>query len=107
MVAFSPVLLQSGDGQGGSSFIAFLPFILIFVIIYFLMIRPQSRKQKETKMMIESLKKGDKVVTIGGIIGTIVGLRENDGVIIVKVSDNTKLEITKTAVAKKVEPKKS
>lgn len=105
MVAFLPVVLQAGNGQGGSSFFAFLPFILIFVIIYFLMIRPQSRKQKETKLMIESLAKGDKVITIGGLIGSIVGFRDNDGIVILKVADNVKLEVTKTAVAKKIEPK--
>ncbi len=106
MVAFLPVILQAGNGQGGGSIFAFLPFILIFVIIYFLMIRPQSRKQKETKAMIASLQKGDKVITIGGIIGSIAGLRENDGIIILKAADNVKLEITKTAVVKKIEPKK-
>lgn len=67
------------------------------------MIRPQSKKQKETKAMLSALQKGDKVVTIGGILGTIAGIRESDNVIILKVSDNTKLEVTKTAVAKKVE----
>ncbi|HDL18345.1 MAG TPA: preprotein translocase subunit YajC [Bacteroidetes bacterium] len=82
--------------------VALLPFILIFVIIYFLMIRPQSKKQKETQKMISSLHKGDKVITIGGLYGTIVGIRENDGVLIIKIADNTKVEISKTAVAKKL-----
>lgn len=103
MIASLPVILQANGG--GSTFMAFLPFIAIFVIIYFLMIRPQAKKQKETKAMLGSLQKGDKVVTIGGILGTIAGIRESDDVLILKVSDNTKLEITKTAVARKIESK--
>ena len=105
MIASLPIILQSEQGQGGSTFMAFLPFIAIFVIIYFLMIRPQSKKQKETKAMLASLQKGDKVVTIGGILGTIAGVRESDGVLILKVADNVKLEVSKTAVAKKIENK--
>ena len=105
MIASLPIILQSGSGQGGSTFMAFLPFIAIFVIIYFLMIRPQAKKQKETKAMLSSLQKGDKVVTIGGIFGTIAGIRESDGVLILKVADNVKLEVSKTAVAKKIENK--
>ncbi len=102
MIASLPVILQVGGGQGGNTMVALLPFILIFVIIYFLMIRPQSKKQKETQKMISSLQKGDKVITIGGLYGTIVGIRENDGVLIIKIADNTKVEISKTAVAKKL-----
>jgi len=103
VIASLPVILQANGG--GSTMMAFLPFIAIFVIIYFLMIRPQSKKQKETKAMLGSLQKGDKVVTIGGILGTIAGIRESDDVLIIKVADNTKLEITKTAVARKIESK--
>jgi preprotein translocase subunit YajC len=101
VIASLPVILQANGG--GSSLFAFLPFVLIFVIIYFLMIRPQSKKQKETKAMLSALQKGDKVVTIGGVLGTIAGIRENDNVIILKVSDTTKLEVTKTAIAKKLD----
>ncbi len=103
MIASLPVLLQTSPAKGGNALVAFLPFILIFVVIYFLMIRPQSKKQKDTQKMIASLQKGDKVLTIGGIYGTISGVRESDGVIILKVAENMKIEITKTAVAKKLE----
>ncbi len=77
-------------------------FGLIFVIFYFLIIRPQSKKQKETKKMIEAMKKGDKVVTIGGIHGTVYTVKERT--VIVKVDDDTKLEFLKSAIAV-VEPK--
>ena len=60
----------SEAGQGGG-LAAMLPFIVIMFIVYFLMIRPNTKKQKEKKQMIQSLKKGDKVITIGGIHGTI------------------------------------
>lgn len=89
--------------QGGSAFMAFLPFILIFVIIYFLMIRPQTKKQKETKMMIESLQKGDEVVTVGGIYGTIAGIKEKEGILILKIADNVKVNVSRASVARKVE----
>ena len=90
-------------GQGGSAFMAFLPFILIFVIIYFLMIRPQTKKQKATKLMIESLQKGDEVVTVGGIFGTISGIKEKEGILILKISDNVKIHISRASITRKVE----
>ncbi len=103
MWAFLPVILQASQGsQRGSTFFALLPFILIFLIIWFLMIRPQSKKQKELQKMIASLKKGDKVVTVGGIYGTIVGIKEKDNTLILKVDDNVKLEIARSSIARKL-----
>lgn len=84
--------LPQGGGLG-----MLLPLILIVVIMYFFMIRPQSKKQKETQKMIDALKKGDKVVTIGGIHGTISLTKEKT--VIVKVDDNTKIEFNRTAIA--------
>ena len=95
------VLMQAE--QGGSAFMAFLPFILIFVIIYFLMIRPQTKKQKETKLMIQSLQKGDEVVTVGGIYGTIAGIKEKEGILILKIADNVKVSISRASITRKVE----
>ncbi|MCH8127270.1 preprotein translocase subunit YajC [candidate division KSB1 bacterium] len=89
--------------QGGSAFMAFLPFILIFVIIYFLMIRPQTKKHKETKLMIQSLQKGDEVVTAGGIYGTIAGIKEKEGILILKIADNVKVNISRASITRKVE----
>ncbi len=102
MLAFLPVIMQAAGKQQGGTFWAFLPFVLIFVIIYFLMIRPQSKKQKELQKMIASLKKGDKVVTVGGIFGTIAGIKENEGIIILKIADNVKIEVAKSSIAKKL-----
>ena len=76
---------SSGIGQ-------FIPLILIFVIFYFLLIRPQQKKVKEHKAMVENLKKGDKVVTSGGITGTITRIVDNDKVE-VEITDNVVVEV--------------
>ncbi len=73
------ILLLAGTGAGGSGgMLSLLPFALIMLILYFLMIRPQSKRQKEKKNMIEALKKGDRVVTIGGIHGAITGFKNQN-----------------------------
>ena len=81
----------------GSLLFSMLPIFLIFVIFYFFIIRPQNKKQKETEKMIAALKKGDKVVTIGGIHGTVAQTKEKT--VIVKVDDNTKIEFLRSAIA--------
>ncbi|AQS55217.1 MAG: preprotein translocase subunit YajC [Novibacillus thermophilus] len=73
-----------------------LPLILIFAIFYFLLIRPQQKRQKERNAMLQALKKGDKVITIGGIHGTIVDLTEER--VTLKVSDTTKMVFERNAV---------
>ncbi len=73
----------------------FIPLILIFVIFYFFLIRPQQRKAKEHKKMVEELKRGDKVITSGGIIGTVERIIDNEK-IEVEISDNVKVEILRT-----------
>lgn len=75
----------------------FLPLILIFIVFYFFIIRPQKKKEDERKKMIGAVKKGDKVVTIGGIHGTVLSV--DDGSLLVQVDTNTKLRIDKNAVA--------
>jgi preprotein translocase subunit YajC len=75
-----------------------MPIILMFVIFYFLLIRPQQKKAKELQTMIGGLKKGDKVVTSGGILGTVSSLQDDYVVITVGGSD-TKIEILKSAIA--------
>ncbi len=90
---------QTG-GSGGGGLMAFLPLILIFVIMYVLIIRPQQKKQKELQRMLDSLKKGDKIVTSGGIHGQIVGIKEKEQTLIVKVDDNVKIELSRAAVAR-------
>ena len=80
------------NGQGIAQFI---PLILIFVIFYFFLIRPQQKKVKEHKTMVESLKRGDKVVTSGGITGTVERVIDNDKVE-VEIAENIKVEIIKS-----------
>ena len=89
-------VLQAAAQQGGILGMV-LPIALIFVIFYVFIIRPQNKKQKETQKMIDALKKGDKVVTIGGIHGVISSVK--DQTVIVKVDDDAKIEFTRSAVA--------
>ena len=79
---------NSGIGQ-------FIPLILIFVIFYFFLIRPQQKKVKEHKVMVENLKRGDKVITVGGIVGTIDRIVDGEKVE-VEIADNVKVEIIKS-----------
>jgi len=80
---------NSGIGQ-------FIPLILIFVIFYFFLIRPQQKKAKEHKIMVENLKRGDKVVTSGGITGIVERVIDNDKVE-VEIAENVKVEIIKSS----------
>ena len=81
----------------GSAMINFLPIILIFVVFYFLIMRPQQKQEKDRQLMLKNLNKNDEVVTSSGIHGTIVNLK--DKTIIVRVDDNVKLEIEKNSIA--------
>jgi len=97
---------SSGRSGGGAGFLGLLPFILIILIIYFLMIRPQSKKQREHKMMLDNLRKGDRVITAGGIIGIIVGMKEKENTVVLKLGENVKIEILKTSISKIIEKSK-
>src|SRR5687767_4291031 len=93
------ILILMSNPQGGQGGImSFLPLIAIVVVFYFFMIRPQMKKAKDQKKYIEGLKKGDKILTIGGIYGKIVEVRE-DATIIMEVEDGTKMKISKNAVS--------
>lgn len=91
----------SGDGGGGGGLSLLLMFGLIFAVMYFFMIRPQQRREKERQRMISELKKGDRVVTSSGIMGTVWGIKDN--VVVLKVDDNVKMEFLKSAVSAKVD----
>lgn len=89
-----------GAPQGaGAMFQSFLPLILIFVIFYFLLIRPQSKKAKEQKQMLNDLKKGDKVMTNGGIYGLIEDIDENTVTLKIGIKDDVKIKINRTYIA--------
>ena len=91
----SPAYAQI-TGGGDPGFIGFLPIILMFVLLYFLMIRPQMKRAKETKTMIEALQKGDEVITAGGIVGRIAKL--GDQYITVEIAPNTEISVQRAAV---------
>jgi len=100
MNEFFMFLLQDGQapaGGGGGIWQMLIIFIPIIAIFYFLIIRPQNKKQKETQRMLSALKKGDRVVTIGGVHGTIQSVKEQT--VIIKVDDNTKIEFSRSAVS--------
>ena len=82
--------------SGDSGFIGLLPIVLMFVLLYFLMIRPQMKRAKETKAMIEALQKGDEVITSGGVIGRIT--RIGEAYIGVEIAPNTEVNVQKGAV---------
>ena len=99
LASFAAMMTQAQPGQPGSgSFItALVPFILVFVIFYLLIIMPSRRKQKKHQEMVEQLKPGDKIITSGGIHGTIMGVQQDK--IEVKIAANTKIDVTKSAIA--------
>jgi preprotein translocase subunit YajC len=93
----TPAFAQTAGGAA-SAFTSFVPLILIFAIMYFLLIRPQQKRQKEHKAMIEALRRGDEVLTNGGIIGKVVKVRE-DGQIEVEIADNVRVRVLRSMVA--------
>lgn len=102
-MSYLPLLqTASGASQSQSFGSLIVTVVLMIAIFYFFLIRPQSKKQKEMDKMLAALKKGDKVVTIGGIHGVVSSTKEKT--IILKVDDNTKLEFTRSAIASVVKP---
>ena len=91
------VLLMGSPGGESNPIAMFLPLILIFVVFYFFIIRPQKKKEDQRKTMIEAIKKGDKIVTIGGIHGTVTQV--DDASVLAQVDSNMKLRFDKNAIA--------
>lgn len=86
----------------GEQFAMYLPLVAIAVIFYFLLIRPQKREQQAREAMISALKKNDKVVTIGGIIGTVANLSPDGQEVTLKVDDNTRIRMTRASIQRVV-----
>ena len=83
--------------QGGPGpLVHMMPFVLMFVIFYFLLIRPQQQKQKEHEQMVKSLAKNDEVITSGGLHGTVVGLKDSS--VLLRIAENVKVEVERSAV---------
>lgn len=92
------MLTAAGAATGGSGWMGIiLPFVLMFAVFYFLLIRPQQKKQKARNLMLSALKSGDKVATIGGIHGTITEI--TDDIVVIRVNDATKLTFDRSAIS--------
>lgn len=93
-----------GQGPTPNPIVSFVPLILIFVVFYFLIFRPQKQKQSEHQNMVANLKKNDEIITVGGMHGTIVNIK--DTTFVVRVDENVKIEIEKSSVSvlKKASP---
>jgi preprotein translocase subunit YajC len=89
-------MAPQGQQGGGSMFSTLIMFALIILIFYFMILRPQQKRQKERDKLLNSIEKGDKIITAGGIHGTVIGLE--DKTVLVQIADNVKVKIEKTAV---------
>ena len=85
-----------GAGGAGDGFLGLLPIVLMFVLLYFMMIRPQMKRQKEMKAMVEALKTGDEIITAGGILGKITKI--GDHYLTVEIADNAQIVVQRAAV---------
>ncbi|HPU86277.1 MAG TPA: preprotein translocase subunit YajC [Candidatus Latescibacteria bacterium] len=92
---------QPSGGQASSPWGMFVPLLLMFVVLYFFMIRPQQKRQKEKEKMLEALKKGDRVLTLGGIYGDIQQVKDN--VVVLRIAENVKVEVQRSAISSVVE----
>jgi len=96
----SPALADAPAAAGGNSLLGFMPFVFIFVIFYFLLIRPQQKQAKELQKMIENVKRGDRVLTSGGLYATVVAVKGK--ALEVKLNDEVKVLMAKSAVTQVV-----
>ena len=95
LIAMAP---QGGNGAGGGSMVStFVMFGAIFLIFYFMIIRPQQKRAKEREKLLSSIEKGDKVITSGGVHGTVAGVEEKT--ILLQVTENVKLKIERSAIS--------
>lgn len=90
---------QGGQATGGNPMVSILMMVAIFAIFYFLLIRPQKKQQQKLQQSISNLKKGDKIIVSGGIVAEYVSDKEGGRVAIVKIGDNTKIEIIKSSIS--------
>ena len=93
----TPAFAQAAGGAGGSAVASFLPLVLIFAIMYFLLIRPQQKRAKDLRAMVDALRRGDQVLTQGGIIGKVTKVND-DGVLEVEIAEGVKVRILKHTI---------
>jgi len=102
----SEALAQGASSGGGSGFlIQIAPLVLIFAVFYFLLIRPQQKKMKEHRSMVEALSKGDKVVTAGGLVGQISKI-ESDRIALVEIAENVKVQVVRSTITEVIKDDK-
>ncbi|MBI3313829.1 MAG: preprotein translocase subunit YajC [Candidatus Omnitrophica bacterium] len=92
------LFMVAAPGADANPILSFFPLILMIGVMYFLLIRPQQKRQKDLQKLVENLKKGDRVVTSGGVIGTLTSIQNDYVVIKVGENENTKMEVLKSAV---------
>ncbi|MCZ6632366.1 MAG: preprotein translocase subunit YajC [bacterium] len=92
-------------GEQSSMMLQMMPFVLMFVVMYFLIIRPQHKKQKDHQTMIDSIQKGDRVVTSGGVHGTVTRIKEKDAILVMQVAKDVQIEVSRGSVSRVVETK--
>jgi preprotein translocase subunit YajC len=86
-------------GDGGQAVVQFLPIVLIFVVFYFLLIRPQQKKAKDHKTLLGNLRRGDRVVTGGGIIGTVARVNPNDDEVAVDIAEGIRVKVVRSTIS--------
>ena len=103
----TPAFAQAtGSANAGTAFAQFVPLVLIFAIMYFLLIRPQQKKMKQHRSMVEALRRGDQVVTSGGIVGKVIKVQE-DGMVEVEIAEGVKVKVIRSTIGQvlnKTEP---
>jgi len=103
-MAQSPANGQQGSGGSTlrSTLMGLLPMIAIFLILYLLILRPQTKRQRQHQQMMDSIEKGDKIVTSGGIHGVVLRVNKEEGTIQVKIADDVKVELDRNAISRKL-----
>ena len=101
----SPAYAQAIGGGGAAQLVQFAPIVLIFIVFYFLFFRPQQQKQKETKAMLAALRRGDRVVTAGGILATVNRVKEGTDEVEVDIAPNVRVVVLRDTISSVVKPK--
>jgi preprotein translocase subunit YajC len=95
----SPAYAQAAGPTGAFDFVSLLPLVLIFVVFYFLLIRPQQKKMRDHRAMVDAMKKGDQVVTAGGIIGRIAKVEPGDNTVTVEIAPNVQVKVARHTIS--------
>ncbi|MGF1649812.1 MAG: preprotein translocase subunit YajC [Hyphomicrobiaceae bacterium] len=95
----SPAYAQGAPGGGGDFLISLIPILLMFVIFYFLLFRPQQQRIKAHQQMVANVKRGDTVVTAGGLVGRVTRVKEDDPEIEIEIAENTRVRVVRSTLA--------